>query len=131
MKSKHCNVAPPACLVKLRMQETLPDRRRCSSGMAGAARRPDMSGPVLPQQEIADWVARTLSILGILRAANSSSFVPPSAHGWAGKGLRAFGLVVLLCFLRITRHLKLAAVQCVKYDTWGRTGAVPTRHHVW
>lgn len=51
-----------------------------------------MSGPVLPQQEIADWVARTLSILGILRAENSSSVVPPSAHGWTGKGLRAFGL---------------------------------------
>lgn len=51
-----------------------------------------MSGTGLPQQDTTDWVARTLGILGILRAENNTSFVPCHAHGWRGKGLRAFGL---------------------------------------
>lgn len=39
--------------------------------------------------------------------------------------------VCLLCVLRSTRLLKLAAVLWVESDTWGRVGAVPARHHVW
>lgn len=63
--------------------------KACWEGPPGAAKRPDMSATVLSQQETADCVARTL---GILRAVNNTPFVPSSAHGLGGKGLRAFGL---------------------------------------
>lgn len=57
--------------------------------LPGAARRPDTSGSVSPQEETANWVARTLSILGVLGAEDNASFVPPGAHGWRGKGVES------------------------------------------
>lgn len=39
--------------------------------------------------------------------------------------------VCLLCILRITGLLKLAAVRRVESDTWGRMQAAPARHRAW
>lgn len=45
-------------------------------------------------------------------------------------GFSPLSSVCLLCILRITSHLKLAAMQCVKSDACGRREAVPAQHHV-